>query len=135
MTHFDDIFLPSSRCSDLHPNEWEFDSTAPQQPSNGQPSNKQCFQKTTLNENMQLVFSIDVGTTNMWKWFNILITAPALIACAFYTVPAEIKHLAHLKEHPTQWEGFSYMRKRNKPFAWGDNSLFHSDHTNPGPPE
>ena len=67
----------------------------------------------------------------MWYWFNIIITAPALIATAAYTVPPEIKHLAHLKEHPSEFVGFPYLRKRSRQFPWGDDSLFHSDHANP----
>ena len=54
----------------------------------------------------------------MWFWFNIFLTAPCLIATAAYTIPPEIKHLHHLHEHPNQWEGYSYMRKRNKVFIF-----------------
>ena len=50
----------------------------------------------------------------MWWWFNIVLTAPCLIATAAYTIPPEVKHIAHMKEHPNEWEGYSYMRKRVK---------------------
>jgi cytochrome c oxidase subunit 6a len=76
-----------------------------------------------------------VGTTKMWKWFNIVLVVPSLIACALYTIPPEIKHIKHLKEHPNEWQGYAYMRKRNHAYPWGDDSLFHNDNSNPRPPQ
>jgi hypothetical protein len=72
-----------------------------------------------------------VGSTKMWKWFNIILVAPSLIACALYTIPPEIKHINHLKEHPKEWEGYSYMRKRAHDYPWGNDSLFHNENANP----
>jgi hypothetical protein len=53
-----------------------------------------------------------VGTTRLWLWFNILITAPALTATFLFTVPPEVEHLKHLREQTPTWTGYSYIRKR-----------------------
>jgi hypothetical protein len=57
-----------------------------------------------------------LGTTRMWWWFNIVLTAPCLIATAVYTIPPEITHIDHMKHHPNEWQAYSYMRKRTKVF-------------------
>lgn len=61
---------------------------------------------------MPLVRSFsNLGTTKMWFWFNVFVTAPAVIAAIVYTVPDEIAHINHLKEHPKEWVPHPYLRK------------------------
>lgn len=50
----------------------------------------------------------------MWFWFNIIVTAPAVVAAVAYTVPAEIAHVNHLKEHPNEWVPHPYLHKHKK---------------------
>jgi hypothetical protein len=71
----------------------------------------------------------------MWKWFNLLFVVPVLVGTFFYVIPEELKHIKHLEEHPNQWSGFAYMRKRFKPFPWGDDTLWQNDIANPKPPQ
>lgn len=51
----------------------------------------------------------------MWKWFNIIVTGPAVVAAMIFTVPNEVAHIKHLKEHgPGEWVPHPYLRKRVK---------------------
>jgi len=95
------------------------------------PSYEQTMTKKSFHERQHAF-----GTTRMWWWFNIVLTAPCLIATAVYTIPPEITHIDHLKHHPNEWQGYSYMRKRTKvTHPWGgSNALFHSDYANAVPP-
>lgn len=72
-----------------------------------------------------------VKTTQMWKWFNIVLVVPSLVACVLFTVPPEIEHLKHINSHKREFEPFSYMRKRSHEYPWGDDSLFHNENANP----
>ncbi|KAJ3321672.1 hypothetical protein HDV06_003965 [Boothiomyces sp. JEL0866] len=77
-----------------------------------------------------------VGTTRMWLYFNIFITAPVLVATIAFAIPPEMKHIEHLKHHPNEWVGFAYLRKRTRDtLPWGgSNSLFHNQYSNAVPP-
>ncbi|KND05053.1 uncharacterized protein SPPG_00729 [Spizellomyces punctatus DAOM BR117] len=68
-----------------------------------------------------------------WKKINFFLVVPALALVLLYTGPTELKHIAHLKEHANEWEGFPYMRKRKNAFPWGDDNLFYFPNSNPKP--
>ncbi|KAI9193270.1 cytochrome c oxidase, subunit VIa [Polychytrium aggregatum] len=75
------------------------------------------------------------GSVSFWRKFNYFFTVPALLAVAVYSMPPELEHIKHLKEHPNEFHAFPYLRKRKVPFPYGDgdHTPFHSSHANADP--
>ncbi|KAI8820583.1 uncharacterized protein EV422DRAFT_620474 [Fimicolochytrium jonesii] len=71
--------------------------------------------------------------TSSWLKINIFLVFPALAGVAYFTGPKEIKHIAHIKEHPLEWKAIPYLRKRKNANPWGDNNLFYFPAGNPKP--
>ncbi|KAI8924993.1 hypothetical protein BC831DRAFT_462807 [Entophlyctis helioformis] len=75
------------------------------------------------------------GSAKNWLYINAIVVVPALLAVAYYTVPAEIEHLNHIREHPKEYIPWPHLRKRKNPFPWGDDALFHNETFLPSPPK
>ncbi|TPX30996.1 hypothetical protein SmJEL517_g05579 [Synchytrium microbalum] len=79
--------------------------------------------------------SSPIGSVAFWWRINLFIVMPALILVGMYSVPKELEHIAHLKEHQKEFVNFPYLRKRKNPFPYGDgdHSLFANKYSNPDP--
>ena len=51
-------------------------------------------------------------SVRLWYRINLFLVVPALALVAFYALPKELEHIHHLQEHPNQFLGYDYLRKR-----------------------
>ena len=70
-----------------------------------------------------------------WKRFNWFFVLPAMICVSIYSIPRELEHQKHLKEHQKEFVGYAHLRKRKTkyPFYDGDHTLFWNPRSNPDP--
>jgi len=71
------------------------------------------------------------ATEKLWKNICIYVCFPVLIISAANSYRLEQKHKEHNAAHAkTEHSLYQYQRIRNKPFPWGDESLFHNPEVN-----
>ncbi|KAI6647611.1 hypothetical protein LOD99_8685 [Oopsacas minuta] len=68
-------------------------------------------------------------TYKYWKYATIFLCTPILT----YLTYKEGKEFLNEEHEQREFIPYSHMRIRNKPFPWGNNSLFHHPMLNPGP--
>lgn len=96
------------------------------------PAEFPAFEKVMLKEDYEHVHHAKTAGPT-WTKINLILTLPILIACAFYVIPKEKKHIDHLLEHPKEFVPFAHLRKRKNPYPWGDDNLFYCPEANPKP--
>ncbi|XP_055328657.1 cytochrome c oxidase subunit 6A1, mitochondrial-like [Paramacrobiotus metropolitanus] len=65
---------------------------------------------------------------NLWRNLTFLVALPAVGACMVNAYLGEKEHWAHPEHARPKFVAYEYMRRRTKPFPWGDgnHSLLHN---------
>lgn len=67
-----------------------------------------------------------------WRNISLFGAIPAILITAYRAYKKEVEHHKHERD---EFVGYEHLRRRIKPFPWGDgnHSLIHNPHTNPLP--
>ncbi|KAI8868207.1 hypothetical protein GQ42DRAFT_116111, partial [Ramicandelaber brevisporus] len=60
----------------------------------------------------------------LWRKLSLYVALPVVAIFGYRSYHQAKEHEEHTLAHPPTFPGFAYMRIRNKPFPWGNESLF-----------
>jgi len=68
----------------------------------------------------------------LWKNLTLFVALPAIAVCTANAWVHEKEHLAHPEHARPPFVAYEYLRRRTKPFPWGDgnHTLFHNPKKN-----